>query len=750
MHDAPETTRGGAAPAVRTAHVAEVSFGKLVHKRNGPVISGVEHGITARAASLDGDRPPLDVYDMCRPDLLVPIEANPQRLVEGWAQEQGALVIVPVIRASRTSGLKRTFVIAARIRAYPESGTGQGGRTATMLRAWAVEGDEWCRTASGLLPVLADRLAAEPELVTVPASQRFERPVLEVACPLPAATRVRDVPAAAWVMLDGISRGAPTFWSKHTFPDEEGRSGERKFLETLAIVTLLLPDTVRAPALLSASSGLALGSQNFLVNFVRDGGPFDEERAAVPPRLAALRPDDLLATLAARAGEGLRAGGKAERISLGHVGADRLGWSVQGLQVATQLYRDGKPPAPAASAARRVRETGRRLAAAVGLDASDMRRIRQLADWSPDRRAQEGDDGGRSGVASSLRRLSSMAGRSLVSRVDDVQLPPEMDILRFATNLLGQLPPIGRPASGAAAQPFDRETVELLVKALHDLSAEKAGRPSLDELLAHAPELDSSDLGRLARRRLFVLASFRSRQVERSLRACRAPAALTDVAPMLELLGSVPDGAGPFARDLDETIDEWTLAHLAELGVMDPGEVDLIVACERFRSIERLFDGEEEAIAANERAMRALECSMAVVEADTSADDVGAGVRLPQRHARDWLAWRLRHTRRPADLDPIRQEAAIALVRRVVAGHVQSCATARLDGLLRTLTGRRGGLSPLVKPVAELRALVAPRSPDDAEFVEERQFLELLESYLDAGPGIGHRASFKVPPRQPV
>lgn len=330
----------GPAPSTQPAAfvtVREVKFGKLVQRPRGPVVTGFEHAITARAADL-----PPDVVDRCRPDLLIPADANPLQLVEPWAHDAGALVIVPMLRTGVAPD-QRLWTIVGRVRPYTERGVGQGGRPATLMTAWPSPAAIWAPSSSALTGVLATALKTEPELSATPIAERMARPPINIPARPPKLANVGEIPRPAIVMLDALIRGVPTKWTRATFPDEQA------FLDCLAVVYELIPALPQgAPlrSLLSASTGLAVGPEHFLISYVRDSAPSKSDTAKIPPAWAQYldrSPGEAVWELVARAKQrGVPTNPPPDRgqALFGHAGEDGAAWAVEGLARGVNYYRD--------------------------------------------------------------------------------------------------------------------------------------------------------------------------------------------------------------------------------------------------------------------------------------------------------------------------------------------------------------------------------------------------------------------------
>ena len=337
MNDRTDRTAPVAPHAGASASIGEVKFGKLVQQPRGPVVTGFEHAITSRTR----DMPP-DVVDACRPDLLVPADANPIQMVETWTQEQGGLVIVPLLRP-RVSPTDRLWCIAGRIRPYTERGVGQGGRPASMLTAWPLPAQAWAQALPALVAAMGTELKAEPELANVSAAERMARAPVPVSMRPPAVGTVGALPRPAIVMLEALRRAKPSRWTRATFPDE------RAFLECLAIVCSLIPQVrggVPPRALLSASSGLAIGSEHFLISYVRDGSPSADEKAQISPAwetYLARSASEPLSELVARAAAAARPIPMLDdwgRYVFGHAESQDGEYATEGLSMALDYYRN--------------------------------------------------------------------------------------------------------------------------------------------------------------------------------------------------------------------------------------------------------------------------------------------------------------------------------------------------------------------------------------------------------------------------
>ncbi len=329
---APAGTHGGA-----SASIGEVKFGKLVQQPRGPVVTGFEHAITSRTR----DMPP-DIVDACRPDLLVPADANPIQMVETWTQEQGGLVIVPLLRP-RVSHADRLWCIAGRIRPYTERGVGQGGRPASMLTAWPLPAQAWAQALPALVAAMGTGLKAEPELASVSSAERMSRAPVPVAMRPPAVSTVSALPRPAIVMLEALRRAKPSRWTRATFPDE------RAFLDCLAVVCSLIPQVrggVPPRAFLSASSGLAIGSEHFLISYVRDGMSSSDEKAQISPAwetYVARSPNESVSDLVARAAAAARPVSMPDdwgRYVFGHAESQDGDYATEGLSMALEYYRN--------------------------------------------------------------------------------------------------------------------------------------------------------------------------------------------------------------------------------------------------------------------------------------------------------------------------------------------------------------------------------------------------------------------------
>jgi len=319
------------------ASIGEVKFGKLVQQPRGPVVTGFEHAITSRTR----DMPP-DVVDACRPDLLVPADANPIQMIETWTQEQGGLVIAPLLRP-RVSHADRLWCIAGRIRPYTERGVGQGGRPASMLTAWPLPAQAWAQSLPALVAAMGTDLKAEPELASVTAAERMSRAPVPVSLRPPAISTVGALPRPAIVMIEALRRAKPSRWTRATFPDEKA------FLDCLAIVCSLIPQLrggVPPRALLSASSGLAIGSEHFLISYIRDGSPSSDEKAQLSPAwetYLARSPTEQVSELVARAAAAARPVSMPDdwgRYVFGHAESQEGEYAPEGLSMALEYYRN--------------------------------------------------------------------------------------------------------------------------------------------------------------------------------------------------------------------------------------------------------------------------------------------------------------------------------------------------------------------------------------------------------------------------
>ena len=565
-----------------TVMVHAVAFGKLVQKPNGPVVTGAEHTITSYARDL-----PRDVSDLCRPDLLVPADANPLHMVETWAQTRGALFIVPVLRprTAQVSSQSRHWCIAGRIRPYTERGIGQGGRPATLVTAWAQAASVWVQAAAQLVPAMATHLAAEPELGTSPAAERFARaPAAVPVAPLQALT-VSEIPPAALVMLENLRTGTPTRWSKATFADEQ------LFLECLGVVYRLIPmlDPLTNPrafprALLSAASGLAIGSESFLVSYVRDGGATEADSAPMPAawkKWREQRPNELVDDVLARATKGAafhptQEAGSGHRFS--HLGTDGNADDIQDLADALQYYQD-----PGYVPQLRKNLTAGRPAPAQGQwDTPPFRPITEYPEDAPTQRVQPQNFFPTAGFAAPRRNpriqptndeiapTQPPGGlQSRLSRAQAVQPVSRRNLNQQEQNLVNIVSDaLGRHENGVALHPSD--VVELCEAAWH--LSQPPAQPLLLDVMGPIEAQLSPDWCR----RLTVLGALYSDLLEEAVQ----PIILTDIGPLLSLLLPARSLTGP-GTDLVQQFRERLLARarafILAMPVLDDQEMTLIV-----------------------------------------------------------------------------------------------------------------------------------------------------------------------------
>ena len=260
-------------------------------------------------------------------------------MVEPWAHEHGALVIVPLQRADYGQNL---WTIAARVRPYSERGKGKGGRPATLLTAWPMPASSWAEAAPRLLPVIATKLAAKPLLEAAPASERFKGQSIQIEVPQTPLLTIKELPLPAIVMIEALRRRARTLWTKATF------LSEAEFLACVSIVYTLVPrlghDYNEPRALLSVASGLAVGAENFQIRYLRDASrSANENRSVEIPRkwkeLLDKRPEGVIDDLAHLArSEAISKLARTAIPRFGHTSDDGNWWAADALADTLPFY----------------------------------------------------------------------------------------------------------------------------------------------------------------------------------------------------------------------------------------------------------------------------------------------------------------------------------------------------------------------------------------------------------------------------
>lgn len=702
----------GAAPA--TLEVHPVTFGKLVQRPQGPVVAGVEHAITSSAAGL-----PRDVTDLCRPDLLVPADANPLHTVEPWAQAAGGLFIVPVLRAGAAPS-ERLWSVVGRLRPYTERGVGQGGRPATLVTAWPLPGGLFARFASTLVPVLGQHLAVEPELGTSPSRERFARPHLVLPLEPPKALRIADVPPAALVMLDALRRGEPTRWTRATFADEAA------FLTCLGILLRLIPllgGRAEPRAMLSASSGLAIGADSFLVSYVQDEPASPNEPAKLPQAwqsALARSPDEAVEAVAERAardvGDSRLVEPRADPSALlfGHAGAHEGRWAGDCLADAVHYYRDPGYVAPLRQV---VQSLGSRVRAQQTAALPEPARAGFLA-------ASRG--AGREGLYRDADPPTQPADASGFARLHDRGMRPAPATPQAAEQVARIAGAFARFSSGVDLAP---DEIEALLGEVHALSAPPHD-PLMPSLVGHLDAHMPPEHGRW----LVVLGAAFSPVLAQAAE----PVTLADVGPLLELIFPVQSGRQPPSQRLS-AVHAALLAmarrHVLAVEVLDDAEMTLLVDGRHGVDIapNRIYHAVPAADArARQHVMDVMDRSL-VLQAWRPGVRSFADVPMPQRSPAQQLAhyafrWRnenfvARGAQMPARLV---LDALMALLARAGRGEAPQTQVGMLSGLIPTLAAA-GYIEALSRQIAVCEEDVRRSTRDAAALQFCAQMRALLE-----------------------